>query len=136
MERWGKTRMSQKKRKVLRIIDTLTIVLIVIQIQSMLAYFTPENFYHYPFKEQLVDSFSLFMAAGWSDILFGIFSIFYPLSRFLVFLASIYAVLAETIGIVKKDLPPKFVGWILLKLLFIALSLVWIDYVLYTIMSM
>ena len=128
--------MSQKKRKALRIINILTIVLIVIQIQSMIAAIKPENFSFFPFKEQVIKSFVYFMYAGWSDILMRTFSIFYPLSRFLVFLASIYAVLAETIGIVKKDLPPKFVGWILLKLLFIALSLVWIDYVLYTIMSM
>ena len=127
--------MSQRRRRVLLVIDILTIAFIIIQIQSMVSYFRPENYYHYPFEEQLYDSFRLYVVAGWSDILHDTFGRLVPLTKFSLFLASIYAVIAETVGIVKKNLSTKFVVLILVKLLFITLSLIRFDTYLTHLMS-
>ena len=116
--------MSEKTRKKLLIINVLTIAFILIQIQSMIAYINPENYYFYPFEEQLKDSFRLFATKGLSLIFLYCFGYTFLLTKFLLFFASIYAVFVETIGIVKKNLSPKYFLLILVKLLFIVLSLI------------
>ena len=126
--------MSEKKKKALLIINILTIVFSVIRIQSMVAFIRPEHFSHYPLKEQIINSFSLYTAVGWANRLLLTFGVFASLSKFALFWANIYAVIAESKGVANKSLPPKFVGLILVKLLFIALSLVRIHYVVYTVM--
>lgn len=127
--------MVKNKSRVLLIIDVLTSVFLVIQVVSMISYITPEIYWHYPLKEQLFHSLSLYTVVGWSEVLHDCLGSIVPWSKTLLFFANIYAVIWKIIGTIKRNVSPKSRVFIIVNLVFIVLKLIEFDSFLTGLMS-
>ena len=119
--------MAKNKSKILWIIDALTIIFLIIQIQSTIARISPEHYWHYPLKEQLYDSIYLYTVHGWSEVLHDCLGSIVPWSKFLLFFANIYAVIWKIIGTIKRNVSSKSRVFIIVNLVFIVLKLIEFD---------
>ncbi len=86
------------------IIDTLIIIFLVVQIQSMISNVDSAIFEFYSPKEQVLDSRFYYVFSGWADTLRSSFGIVYDSAKFLLFGADIYLIVKKIKLITRKDI--------------------------------
>ena len=111
-----------KRQKILWIIDVLTIVVLIITLQSIAV--GVGELYGPSLKEKVLLSIQLCSACGWSEMLHDSLGAIVPWSKFLLFLANVDAVIRKMIGMKRKDISAKSRAFIVFNLLFIALKLI------------
>ena len=114
-----------KREKAIWIIDILTIVFILIALQSIAVGFE-EFFFSHPLKERILLSIQLCSVNGWSEILHDSLGAIVPWSKFLLFIANVYAVIRKAFDLSTEDISSKSRGLIVVNLLFIVLK--WIEF--------
>ena len=107
---------NKKNRNTLWIIDALTVIFIVIQVQSTISYCKTWQHWYHPLAAYKID--------GWADVLHNCFGFVVPWSKFLLFCANVYAVIRKAMGIAKKSIPSRLAVLIILNLIFIVLKLI------------
>jgi len=112
-----------KRQKIIWIIDVLTIVFILIALQSGVVRFEKFSVSR-PLIERISLSIQLYSVNGWSGVLYHYLGLVVPLSKFLLFIANIYAVIQKAIGKFKRDISPTSKWLIIVNLLFITLRLI------------
>ncbi|MBQ7491576.1 MAG: hypothetical protein IJT76_03110 [Clostridia bacterium] len=117
-----------KTQKIIWIIDVLTIVFILITLQSGVVCFEEiSDSPYFSLKEKILLSIQHYGFYGWSEILHNTFGPIVPWSKFLLFIANVYAVIRKIIGMIKKDISLKSRAFIVVNLLFITLKLIEFD---------
>lgn len=117
--------MSKKSKYTLVGVDLLTLILVVMQIQSMIATYIEfsdctvwANEY-----EIYVESIACYSSGGWASVLNAHFRTFVNWTKFVLFFANIYAIKKKLILIFKKVIDSRVAFSIPLNLLFIGLKL-------------
>ena len=126
----------KKSQNVLWIIDVLTIIFVLIALQSIAVCFVElSNSESLPLKEVIFASIKYCGISGWSEILHDYLGPIVPWSKTLLFFANIYAVILKLIGIIRRTIPTKRFAFIVINLLFIVLKLIEFDSFLTALMS-
>ena len=120
-----------KSQKALWIIDILTIVFVLIALQSIVVCF--KELAYFSLSDKIINSLQDCSFYGWSRMLRDSLGVVVPWSKFLLFLANVYAVIRKIRGMKKKDVSPKSRALIIINLLFITLKLIefhiwWLGY--------
>lgn len=122
LSNWRGGTMSKRTRTTLLVVDLLTIILVIIHIQSaIVAYIHYSNLPSWP-GNLITESVKKYVYYGWADVLHAQFGSFIKWLKIVLFFANIYAVIKKLILIFKKMIDLRLALLVLLNLLFIGLK--------------
>lgn len=114
--------MSKRTRTTLLAVDLLTLILVIIHIQSATATYIHYSNLPYSWPGNLItESVTWYVYYGWADVLHAHFGSFKWL-KIVLFFANIYAIIKKLILIFKKIIDLRLALLVLLNLLFIGLK--------------